>query len=224
MNYALHHIYLTIITMIHLYLTTGFLIRPYSRPLINRSFLRSIRKAFSDVVIKVEIENEEKTEALGSLFASSAEVGDVLLLRGLSFTEICFFNLNSVIGDLGAGKTTFTRGYLRTIYNDKSMLVTSPSYLLDNKYDIGEGASIHHMDLYRLPSNSNLSFLGIPRIFDEAVCLIEWPERLGNFAPKSYVDINLTINEDESRMAKINYVGDRWISRAKLIEESMGEL
>ena len=85
----------------------------------------------------------EHIEEFGKEIAKVLEIGDVILLRG----------------DLGAGKTTLTRGLLRELYQDDNMIVTSPSYLLDNTYEYN-GVMIHHMDLYRLPTASDLSMLG----------------------------------------------------------------
>lgn len=75
------------------------------------------------------------------------------------------------------------------------MVVTSPSYLLDNTYRYGENDYIHHMDLYRLPVGyTEMGILGIPSIFDSALCLVEWPNRLqSKFMPSSYVDISISI-------------------------------
>ena len=80
------------------------------------------------------------------------------------------------------------------------MVVTSPSYLLDNTYRYGENDYIHHMDLYRLPVGyTEMGILGIPSIFDSALCLVEWPNRLQNkFMPSSYVDISISIPSSSS--------------------------
>jgi len=145
-------------------------------------------------------------EDVGAALASITRAGDVVLLRG----------------DLGAGKTTLTRGLVRAKCGDESMVVTSPSYLLDNtyKYDEdeddddnddddeslevkgetggnrrkrGEGV-LHHMDLYRLPTGSDLSMLDVPAIYKEAICVIEWPQRIGpKYMPLDYLDVNITI-------------------------------
>lgn len=95
------------------------------------------------IMYQRECTTSENIEELGKEIAKLLTVGDVILLRG----------------DLGAGKTTFTRGLLRELYEDDSMIVTSPSYLLDNTYEYN-GVLIHHMDLYRLPTASDLSMLG----------------------------------------------------------------
>lgn len=101
-------------------------------------------------------------------------------------------------GALGAGKTTLSRGIVRGKFDDDTMIVTSPSYLLDNTYNYGPGEHIHHMDLYRLPVGySNLGILGIPQIYDTAVCLIEWPDRLTHDTmPESYLDVLIDVIDE----------------------------
>jgi tRNA threonylcarbamoyladenosine biosynthesis protein TsaE len=110
--------------------------------------------------------------------------GDVVLLRG----------------DLGAGKTSLVRGLIREKYQDNDMVVTSPSYLLDNTYDFDGDKKIHHMDLYRLPDGCDMTVLGIPGIFSNSLCLIEWPQRMGvDVYPRDYLDVDMTIMDDETR-------------------------
>lgn len=142
-------------------------------------------------------------------------------------------------GDLGAGKSTLTRGIIRSLCEDDSLMVTSPTYLLDNIYPLPifdettggtEDSSptskteimIHHMDLYRLPNGCDLSFLSIPNIFDKNLCIIEWPERLGNFKPTEFIEINLLINRiDEGRTVIISLVGDKYIHRLEDVEAAL---
>lgn len=142
--------------------------------------------------------SSEEIESLGKRLAPWLHNGDVLLLRG----------------DLGAGKTTLSRGIIRGIFENDDLLVTSPSYLLDNSYERHEdGLSIHHMDLYRLPKGCDLSILNIPNIFSTSLCIIEWPDRLGpEVMPKDYLDIELRIKGDESELRTISLTptSDRW--------------
>ncbi|CAN0562013.1 unnamed protein product, partial [Ectocarpus sp. 12 AP-2014] len=64
------------------------------------------------------------------------------------------------------------------------LAVTSPSYLLDNTYEVAdEDLTLHHMDLYRLQGGTDLRVLGIPGVFETCVCLVEWPDRLGATQP-----------------------------------------
>lgn len=97
-----------------------------------------------------------------------------------------------------------SRGLVRYLLDDFEYIVTSPSYLLDNRYDYDEGKSIHHIDLYRLPTNCDLSILEIPGIYSTSLCLIEWPQRMAEkYYPKEYLQINMVIESDLSRRLQI---------------------
>ncbi len=84
-------------------------------------------------------------------------------------------------GPLGAGKTTFARGFLSGLgFNQK---VKSPTYTLVEPYDIA-GRSIFHFDLYRIHSPQELADIGIQDYFcSSSICLIEWPEKGEAFLP-----------------------------------------
>jgi tRNA threonylcarbamoyladenosine biosynthesis protein TsaE len=103
-------------------------------------------------------------------------------------------------GSLGAGKTTFTRGFARGL--DISEPVTSPTYTLIRQY---EGRlPFYHMDLYRIGDEEEFYLLGADEmIYGKGICLIEWYERVINLLPKDMIHINITINEDQSRTIAI---------------------
>jgi len=89
-------------------------------------------------------------------------------------------------GPLGAGKTTFTRGFLRALGLLEK--VKSPTYTLIESYEINQ-KKIFHFDLYRLRDAEELIYIGVKDYFtSDSICLIEWPEKGGTFLPKPDLD------------------------------------
>ena len=89
-------------------------------------------------------------------------------------------------GDLGAGKTTFARAFIRALGHKGS--VKSPTYGLLEWYELGS-VRVLHMDLYRIENPEEIEFLGIADLFDEKTILIaEWPEKgAGELPPADLV-------------------------------------
>lgn len=125
------------------------------------------------------------TEAFGNQLAAIVKAPTVIFLEG----------------ELGAGKTTLVRGFLRGVgYQDS---VKSPTFTLVESYQF-ETYSIYHFDLYRLNAPEELELMGVRDYFTEdAIVLVEWPERGLRFLPKADFILELSL-VPEGRSLKIN--------------------
>ncbi|MEY3951165.1 MAG: hypothetical protein RJB21_924 [Pseudomonadota bacterium] len=107
----------------------------------------------------------------------------------------------SLIGDLGAGKTTFTRYLLKALGHVGK--VKSPTYTLCEPYQLaidGREFSLHHFDLYRMRYAEEWLDAGFRDTFSNpGVCMVEWPEKAEGTLPAVDAELHLTMNDDESR-------------------------
>lgn len=106
-----------------------------------------------------------------------------------------------LFGDVGAGKSVWSRAFVRAAAEDPELPVPSPTYLLQNIYDDHGYPEIHHFDLYRLNSEQDLVRLDLSESFTKAVSLVEWAERLQHNAPDDHLAVHIKIIEEQPRLA-----------------------
>lgn len=132
------------------------------------------------------LNTEKETEQFG------AELFTTLPLNCLVFLQ----------GDLGAGKTTMVRGFLRAAGYEGP--VKSPTYTLVEEYTLGD-RKIFHFDLYRVVDPEELEWVGIREYFDqECICFIEWPDKGIGFLPEADRVISLEAHQT-GRILNMSY-------------------
>ncbi|WP_294612620.1 tRNA (adenosine(37)-N6)-threonylcarbamoyltransferase complex ATPase subunit type 1 TsaE [uncultured Roseovarius sp.] len=146
----------------------------------------------------VILSGPDATCALAQKLAPLLHAGDVLLLAG----------------GVGAGKTHFARCLIQALLPEPED-VPSPTYTLVQTYP-GISGEIWHADLYRLSDPFELIELGLTEAFSDAICLIEWPDRLADLAPDNALCLAFGPGQrDDERLLRLTWADASWTERIK---------
>lgn len=144
---------------------------------------------------EILLPSDADTDRLGQVMAPCLTNGDCLLLSGT----------------LGAGKSHLARAIIRERL-DRFEDVPSPTFTLVQTYDSPSG-EIWHADLYRLTHPDEVFELGLMDAFNSAICLVEWPDRLGRYAPPDAISVHLHLLE-KGRKAELSFEGRADLAKA----------
>ncbi|MDH5834034.1 tRNA (adenosine(37)-N6)-threonylcarbamoyltransferase complex ATPase subunit type 1 TsaE [Luteimonas kalidii] len=146
-------------------------------------------------MMELSLPDEPATRRLAAALAQSAPARAVVHLHG----------------DLGAGKSTLARAWLRTL--GVTGTVRSPTYTLVERYPLARGGEALHLDLYRIGDAAELEFLGLDEA-EAALWLVEWPERGASALPPPDLDVHLGF-EGTGRAARLSAstpTGTAWLA------------
>jgi len=131
--------------------------------------------------------SEEESSAIAAQLASSIKAPAVICLEG----------------DLGAGKSVFARGFLRSL--GVTGPIASPTFSLVQLYQAGD-TQLAHMDLYRLEDDEEAYAAGIEELIHDSntICLIEWPQRLSWMLPDEVIKVNISHQGEDQRLLEIH--------------------
>jgi tRNA threonylcarbamoyladenosine biosynthesis protein TsaE len=138
-------------------------------------------------VLRFESRSDEDTRALGRKLAEILPRQGVVLL----------------VGELGAGKTTLTKGIVEGRGAARPDDVSSPTFTLIHEY--GDPVSVYHVDLYRLDTAEQARRSGLEDLFDQpALVLIEWGDRWPELMPDDRIEIRVLQDADDRRRIEVS--------------------
>lgn len=141
-------------------------------------------------MLEIEVNGEARQEMVGGCLGMNCTPPFIVYLEG----------------DLGTGKTTLVRGFLRRLgYQGR---VKSPTYTLLEPYEFA-GRFYYHFDLYRLSDPRELDYLGVEDLLNQdAILLIEWPEKGEGVLPQADLMIHIT-HQDQGRRLRFEALSER---------------
>jgi len=145
-----------------------------------------------------------ETEAVGEVLGAQLRRGDLVVLTG----------------DLGTGKTTFTKGIARGL--GVTERVTSPTFTIVQEYD--GRVPVAHVDVYRLERIQELHDFGFEELLDGRVTVVEWGEAIARVLPRDRIDVRIAMDEargDDARTVEIAAVGPAWRTRRAALDDAL---
>lgn len=130
--------------------------------------------------------NESETKKIASLLASKLQRGDIVVLSG----------------DLGAGKTKFTEGFLS--YWGLEDEISSPTFTIVNEHKQND-TNIYHLDVYRLSDMGEFYAIGGTEYFTNGICVIEWGELIEDILPQNYIKISFSKDENDDSIRYLDF-------------------
>lgn len=153
---------------------------------------------------KIQLTNEEETKKLAFDIARLSQKGDIFLLTG----------------ELGAGKTTFTKGFAQGLGIEQ--MIKSPTYTLIREYDTGR-LPLYHMDVYRLTEGA--TDLGLDEYLEgEGVCVIEWGQMITADIFSPYIELFLDKVSNDERAFHMKATSSAANEKMKQLQVSLSEL
>lgn len=153
--------------------------------------------------IELTLADPDRTTDFAQTLAPHLGAGDVILLEG----------------GIGAGKTHFCRALIQSCLTTPED-IPSPTFTIVQTYD-GAQCEIWHADLYRLGSVSEIYELGLDDAFLDSLCLVEWPDRLGDDAPIGALILSLSLlDNSDARRAVLSYSDPKW---TKILKDALDD-
>ena len=147
----------------------------------------------SAMSLSISLPNADATTAHAVALGTTLHPGDLVLLSGV----------------VGAGKTHFARSLIQSQLSTPED-VPSPTFTLVQTYETNRG-EIWHADLYRLTDPQDIEELGLIEAFETAICLIEWPDRLGDLVPHHALSLSLKDGDQpDARILSAQWRDPKW--------------
>lgn len=171
-------------------------LKPGDKPALAQAESRPQKAvAPSAAIVDFVTHSATQTQKAGAVLGRLLEIGDIILLEG----------------DLGAGKTTFTKGVGQGL--EVEGYVNSPTFTLVNEYQ--GRLPLYHLDCYRLESGREALDFGLEEyLYGDGATIIEWPERIAEVLPDEFLLVKLSYVNDTKRAIRLEPFGPRYIELA----------